>query len=104
MGTDLSKTKINWEKDDGLIETISLSDCLNRLVTFTVGRSFHLLNLLVSELTPYVIMPADRRYYRNVLTFRAVIQRMIDVRRNKMSCSDFQEDDLLSILIKTEFY
>jgi cytochrome P450 len=104
VGTNLAKTRINWEKDDGSMENISLSDCLDRLVTFTIGRSFHLLNLLVSELTPYVIMPADRRYYRNVLAFRAVIQRMIDERRKKMSGSDNQENDMLLILIKTDFY
>lgn len=49
----------------------------------------------------FAYMPADRRYARNVNRFRACLQKMINDRK---AGQDEEQNDLLSILIREEFF
>jgi hypothetical protein len=55
VGHEYADTQIDFELAGGKFEKLSISDYLDRLITFTIGRAFLLTNLLVRELTPYAI-------------------------------------------------
>jgi cytochrome P450 len=59
---------------------------------------------LIPELTRYAITPYDRRYKRNVMRFRAVLQKMIDDRRSGSQKSYGESSDLLSILLSSDVF
>lgn len=82
-----------------------MSDYLTRLISVTVGRVFAPHNLVFRRLMTLTYMPKDRRYKRNAIRFRSEIQKMINDRRSGRKSSYTHEDeDLLSILLGTDFY
>lgn len=105
VGEGYSQKMIDFENQDGSFVKLGLSEYLDRLITFTIGRCFLFVNLLVRELTPYALQSSDRLYCRNVMRFRQVIQEMINDRRQSKSQSVLvNQPDLLSILLTTDFY
>lgn len=57
-------------------------------------------------MTVHAIQPSDRRYKRNVMRFRATLQKMIDERRSGVNKGYLggESADLLSILLKSDIF
>ena len=48
----------------------------------TIDRRYNPINIVIPELRPYMIIPKDRRYGRNIDSLRGVIQDIINDRRS----------------------
>lgn len=72
----------------------------------TIDRRYNPINIVIPELRPYMIIPKDRRYGRNIDSLRGVIQDIINDRRsgNSQCYNADGSEDLLSILLKEDFY
>ena len=103
VGMGYSKTMLDYEQADGKTVNIDLADYLDRLITDTITRLFTPHNLLFPLFVWAIYSPTDYRYNRNVQRYRDLIQRMINERRSGQTKS-YSQDDLLSILINTDFF
>lgn len=66
-------------------------------------RMFAPQNILFPNFIWAVYAPGDWRYYRNVQRFRAEIRKIITDRRNGATKSN-QSEDLISILLESDFF
>jgi cytochrome P450 len=66
IGQEASRKKVAYEDKHGQILQISIADCMTNLLHDTLDRFFTPLNILFPEAHKYFIMPACRRYARNV--------------------------------------
>lgn len=81
VGMGQSQRQVEWEKEDGSTEMISIAETMGRLNQFATMRSQLLINVIFPELLYYAIAPSDRRHSRNNDSLRAVLQSIIDERR-----------------------
>jgi len=101
VGMGYSKTLVEWENDNGTFTQRSLQDVLSDLMSFTIARDRLATHMLLPELIRYAYQPSDRRYKRNVMRFRAILQKMIDERRSGATKGYMGDTsaDVLSILL-----
>lgn len=104
VGMGSADTKLDYELESGVIEKRNMPDMINLMTRDSFFRQFHWNNLLFPRLATKIYKPADFRYKRNVNRLRQAIQDLIDARRMGQAKTYSDQDDLLSILLQTDFY
>ena len=71
-----------------------------------MSRDSLIINILFPELLPYAFQPSDRRHVRNCNHLRSMFQEILNDRRSGKSKGVHSDgsEDLLSILMSSEFY
>ena len=101
VGTKHASAMVDYEEDNGQISNLPLAEALDRIITVNVKRTLKFVHIAYPEFSGYDYWPGDWRQTRNLKTFRAALQKIIDERR---SSKTNDEDDLLTILTTTEFF
>ena len=101
MGTKHASDTVMYEEPNGTISNITLALALDGLINENIKRSLKPIHLIFPEFSGYDYWPGDWKYTRNIKSFRAALQKIINERR----CSALtEENDLLTILTSTEFF
>jgi cytochrome P450 len=74
------------------------------LFILTLKRIRDINNILLPQFLNYFYRPKDRRLGRNIKRAKSAIQNLINERRSGHTKSYDSSDDLLSILITSDFY
>jgi cytochrome P450 len=104
VGRRNANVMINYEHPDGRIEKWLLGDVIKVLLNDTLNRALGFPYLLFPGLLPYLLKPSCRHYYKNVMSVRNAVQRIIDDRRSGLNKGIFEDGDLLSILLSDSHY
>lgn len=100
VGSQYADLRVDIEVEGGKVENISIANCFTLVFESQVRRAYKVHNFLMPMLRHYYFMPECRRFQRNLLKMRRLIQTMIDERRR----NPVAQHDLLSILLSTDFY
>ena len=100
VGSAHADTRVDMESESGPTENMTLAEAFTQGFSVSMKRLYKPHNLLFPMFIEYAYMPYCRRYVRNIAKLRQLIQKMVDDRRKNPT----DQDDLLSILLNTEFY
>lgn len=104
VGTEFASEKVDYERENGKMEKLTISDYMQLLAKGTVARMRQPHMLFFPSMIGNIFTKQDKLYARNVDRLRATIQRIIEERRAGITKSSEMHADLLSILIESEMY
>ena len=82
VGIKHASDTVQYEEADGTVSDIPLALALDSLITENIKRTVKPIHLIFPEFSGYNWWPSDWRHIRNIRSFRAALQKIIDERRS----------------------